>query len=172
MALIHEKLYRSKNLSRVNLAEYVRGLAADLFRSYGINGSEVRLRIDIEDVLMNVDAATTCGLIINELVSNSLKHAFPAGRKGEIAISLRSESDGRLRLSIGDNGVGLPKGFNFKSTESLGLKLVRILADQLRGSIELDSSNGTKFDIVFAMPSYNSKEVYENVKLTNSLGRR
>ncbi len=170
MALIHDKLYRSKNLSRIDFAEYVRSLAADLFRSYGVNGNTVQLRVNIQDVLINVDAATTCGLIINELVSNSLKHAFPAGRKGEITIDLCSESDGKLRLSIADNGIGLPRGFDFKNTESLGLKLVRILTDQLRGSVELDSSSGAQFNIVFTIPGYYSKEVEENGKRTDSLG--
>jgi two-component sensor histidine kinase len=110
MALIHEKLYQSKDLARVDFSEYVRNLTAYLFRSYEINSGRVGLKIQVEDVLLAVDAAIPCGLIINELVSNSLKHAFAGGRSGEISITLRPEDEGWLTLIVADNGAVCPRG--------------------------------------------------------------
>jgi two-component sensor histidine kinase len=99
---------------------------------------------------LSIDTAIYCGLIINELVSNSLKYAFPAGRTGEIRINLQAEDDNQLILAVSDNGIGLPPDMEFHQVESLGLQLVAMLAKQLEGSIELDRSNGTAFKITFS----------------------
>ncbi|MEE9401297.1 MAG: histidine kinase dimerization/phosphoacceptor domain -containing protein, partial [Dehalococcoidia bacterium] len=156
MALVHEQLYQSEGLARVDFAEYIRNLATYLLRSYGVNPDAITLKIDADDVSLDIDTAIPCGLIINELVSNSLKHAFPAGkargdRESEIRIGLRAH-DNKLTLVVSDNGVGLPGDLDFRNTESLGLHLVNTLTRQVEGTIELDRSGGTAFQITFAEP--------------------
>lgn len=148
MALIHEKLYLSKDLARIDFAEYVRHLTTHLLRSYGANARAVRLSIDIEKILLDIDTAIPCGLIVNELVTNSLKYAFPPGVEGEIQITMHQESDGQLALVVRDNGAGLPPNFNFNNTGSLGLQLVSTLTDQLEGTIQLNRTGGTTFKIL------------------------
>ena len=157
MALVHEKLYQSRDLVKIDFADYIRDLTAYLFGSYKVNPDAITLKINVEDVSLNIDMAIPCGLIINELVSNSLKHAFPpeedgpASQEGEIRIGLYADGD-KLILIVSDNGVGLPKDLDFRNTESLGLQLVDIFTDQLEGTIELDRSGGTAFKITFAEP--------------------
>ncbi|MBU7025862.1 MAG: PAS domain-containing protein [Theionarchaea archaeon] len=148
MALIHERLYQSENLAKINLNEYIKTLVHTLIRSYKVSTERIELQIDVEDVSFGIDAAIPCGLIINELVSNSLKHAFP-DRKGKIAVILHSV-DGIIELTVSDNGVGIPEDIDFKNTETLGLRLVTILAeDQLNGKVNLIKSKGTTFHITF-----------------------
>lgn len=152
MALIHEKLYQSESLTKIDLAQYIQSLTDNLFLSYGVTGSAVTLKVHVEDVTLGVDTVIPCALLINELVSNSLKHAFPgswrrAGRMGEIRIDLRRETGNRLTLTVSDNGIGLPKGFEIHDGESLGLQLVSILVRQLKGTIQVNRSDGTEFAI-------------------------
>lgn len=149
MALIHEKLYQSDDLARVDFHEYISNLAAYLFRSYEVNSGAVTLNVEAEDVLLGVDTAIPCGLIINELVSNSLKHAFPAGTGGSINIRLRPAGPERLTLAVSDDGVGLPPGFDARNTPSLGLQLVNTLARQLGGEVEVARGSGAEFKITF-----------------------
>ena len=151
MALIHEKLYRSQDLARINFAEYIRNLATHLVRSYRANSGPVSLKVDANDVSLSIDAAVPCGLIINELVSNSLKYAFKDGREGEIRIELRSDRDRQVTLIVADNGVGFPKDLDFRYTESLGMQLVNTLTNQLDGTVELHSNGGTEFKITFTL---------------------
>jgi len=148
MAFVHENLYQSEDLARIDFGRYIRNLSSYLFSSYSVNPSLIRLRLDVADVYLGVDTVIPCGLIVNELISNSLKHAFPEGREGEIHVDLRME-DGQVVLVVGDDGVGLPEGLNLQRTETLGLQLVDTLIGQLEGSIELDNSKGTTFRIVF-----------------------
>jgi len=147
MALIHERLYQSKYLGEIDFAEYVRKLTVDLFHSYGVDSSAIQLVLNVSDILLDIDTAIPCGLIINELVSNSLKHAFPAGEKGEVCVDFSSDNDNNFKLVVSDNGVGLPEDLDFRNTESLGLQLVNALINQLDGAIELDKSGGTAFKI-------------------------
>jgi two-component system, sensor histidine kinase PdtaS len=149
MALIHEKLYQSADLARVDFSEYIRNLAAYLFRSYEVNAGAVTLNVEAEDVLLGVDTAIPCGLIINELVSNSLKHAFPGATRGAINITLRPGGGERLTLCVSDDGVGLPEGFDLLDTPSLGLQLVNTLARQLGGEVEVGDGAGARFSITF-----------------------
>lgn len=151
MALVHEQLYQSKDLARIDFAEYIRDLATDLFRSYGVNPDAITLKINVDDVLLGVDTAIPCALIVNELVSNSLKHAFPEGRAGKIRIGFHSD-DTKSTLMVSDNGVGFPEDLDFRSTQSMGLHLVITLTKQLKGAIELDRRRGTTFRIAFAGP--------------------
>ena len=149
LALIHEKLYRSEDLVGIDFAGYIDSLAADLFRSYGVNSEAIALKINVDQVSLDVDTAMPCGLIINELVSNSLKHAFPAGKEGEIRIELRADNGNGLTLIVSDNGVGFPKGLDFRRTESFGLQVVCTFTDQLGGAIGLRRSGGTEFKVEF-----------------------
>ncbi len=150
MSLVHEKLYQSRDLAKIDFKEYVEDMTSGLFQSYGVDAGNISLNIDVENIELAIDHAIPCGLIINELVTNSLKYAFPEGRKGEIKISLRSSGENVIELVVGDNGIGIPKDLDFRKTESLGLHLVTILAEsQLHGEIKLDRSNGTEFQIKF-----------------------
>jgi PAS domain S-box-containing protein len=149
MALIHNKLYESRDMSRVDFAEYVHTLTQDLFRSYKVSSGSIKLKVNAEDVFLDINSAIPCGLIINELVSNSLKHAFPNGRCGEITIDLHLGKDNKISLSVADNGVGLPEGLDFQQTESLGMRLICILTEQLGGSVRINRKKGTKFSLTF-----------------------
>jgi two-component sensor histidine kinase len=153
MALVHERLYQSRDLARVDFAEYIRNLVSYLFRSYEVHSNVIKQKINIANVSLGIDAAVPCGLILNELVSNSLKHAFPDGRAGEIRIGLSSDN-GKFTLMVSDNGVGFPKDLDLRNTQSLGLQLVNTLVEQLEGTIELDRSGGTAFEITFTELKY------------------
>lgn len=148
MALIHEKLYQSEDLSRVDFAEYIGNLSKSLFNSYNVNIGNIGLDIAVDNLRLDIDKAIPCGLIINELVSNSLKHAFPDNRKGEVSIKM-CIAENRYILIISDNGVGFPAGIDYRNTTSLGLQLINMIVSQLDGTIDLDSSTGTKFTITF-----------------------
>jgi two-component sensor histidine kinase len=141
MALVHESLYGAENLARIDFAEYARSLAEDILASHGSPSVPVRLKTELEPVTMGADLAIPCGLILNELVSNAFKHGFPEGTEGEIKLTLRSDTGGRYTLCVQDSGVGIPTGLDFKTNQSLGLKLVRLLTQQIRGSFELVRSD-------------------------------
>jgi len=150
MAFIHEKLYQSKDLTRIDFTDYVNTLVRNLFTTYGVSTARIKLNIDIKHVSLPLDKAIPCGLIINELVSNSLKYAFPANKQGEIKIALHPTNENELELIVSDNGISMPEDIDFRNTESLGLHLVTILAkDQLRGKIKLNRTGGTEFKIKF-----------------------
>jgi PAS domain S-box-containing protein len=150
MALIHERLYQSPDLAQIDFANYSRGLAEYLLGMYQIDGHRIRLDMQVEPVLMTVDMAIPCALAINELVSNSLKYAFPDRSEGEIGIGLTSATDNCLRLVVRDNGVGLAPNLDLNNPKSLGLKLVRSLTEQLNGTLEHTSNGqGTTFEILF-----------------------
>lgn len=157
MATIHDRLYRSEDLAKIDFADYTRQLADGLIVSYGFDTALITLKIDV-DAYLSLDTAIPCGLIINELVTNSLKHAFPKGRKGEISVALHpSDTKGRYILSIRDNGIGFPKDMDLRNTKSLGLGLVYELVNQLEGSIELDRREGTAFTITFVELKYKKR---------------
>ncbi len=155
MALIHEKLYLSNNLAEINFAEYIYSLVNTIFRTMGMQRRGINVQIQAENILLKIDAAVPCGLIVNELVSNTLKHAFPNGNTGVVQVQLNAGANGHIMLSVADNGVGLPPGLNFKETESLGLQLVNSLVRQLGGVIDLDQNSGTKFTITFTDDNQN-----------------
>ena len=146
MALVHERLYRSENLSEVALSDYLRFLIDNLFGFYGANPQEVRMSFDAGDVKVDINKAIPIGLIINELVSNSFKHAFPEGKKGDLTITLRQD-ERSLVMTVHDTGPGIPADFDWRNAKSLGLRLVISLVEQISGTIELDRSGGTTFKI-------------------------
>ncbi len=152
MALIHEKLYKPKDLSSINFAEYVNDLALGLFDSYNIPESNIRLVVDMPNIFLTIDIAISLGLIINEAVSNAIKHAFPPdmlknGGKGEIIIRMYEDENDEWIVILKDNGKGFPENINFRETESLGLQLINTLVEQHNGTIELIKNNGTEFFI-------------------------
>ncbi len=156
MALIHEKLYQNESLSSLNIKEYVIELINNLMRSYRTN-NRVNSAIHISDIFVNTDTAIPLGLIINEIVSNSLKYAFPNNSTGKITITLVKLEENKYQISIEDNGIGLPEDFNLRETNTLGLQLVNSLVTQLDGEIKLSSNNGTKFEIKFKGVKVKSK---------------
>ena len=155
MALIHAKLYQDHDLAKIDFAQYVKSLGAYLFQSYAVDPAAIQLRINIDKIYLDIDTAIPCGLIINELVSNALKYAFPAEGKSRnhinlISIDLHADRNDRLILTVHDNGVGLPSDIAPYQTDSLGLQLVIRLSEQLKGSVEIDRSQGTTFSMTFS----------------------
>lgn len=148
MSLIHERLYQSEDLKSIDFSEYIQKLVNDLFKTYTIDQSRVKLNMDMESILLDINISIPLGLIVNELVSNCMKYAFPDGREGIIDIKLKS-NDGKNTLIVSDNGIGLSDDIDFKNTDSLGLQLVNSLTNQIDAEIELDVNHGTEFKIKF-----------------------
>lgn len=148
MALIHEKLYQTGDLTKINLSEYANELVFDLFRSYSVNTYRVKHEILSEKVQLDMNTAIPCGLIINELVTNCIKHAFPNNRNGEIKIEIKCDGE-YFVLTVADDGVGLPEDLDINNLKTLGLQLVTSLTKQLDGTIELQRKGGTSFRIRF-----------------------
>lgn len=153
MALIHEKLYQSGDLANIDFKQYVKKLTNFLFQSYGINQAKIKFKNNVQDVELGVDTAVPFGLIINEIVSNSLKHAFKNQESGEVKIDMGYDENNKLILIISDNGVGISEDLNIEESESLGLRLVNNLTTQLNGTITFLNNNGTKVKIVIQNPS-------------------
>ncbi len=148
MAFIHESLYQTKDFSNVNFSEYVVNLSKNLLRSYDISGRKVELVSEVENVQLNLDQSIPCGLIINELVSNALKYAFRKKKKGIITLKIKEKGE-KVSIILADDGDGMPKDFDYRKTDSLGLQLVVTLTEQLNGTIKLERKNGTKFTVSF-----------------------
>ncbi|MDP3486258.1 MAG: PAS domain S-box protein [Methanobacteriaceae archaeon] len=155
MAMIHEKLYQSPNFTDINFKEYIDKLVVDIFYSYGIKIGTIESVLDIEDINLNIETAISLGLIVNEIVTNIVKYAFPKG-EGTITINLKSLPD-RMQLTIRDDGIGLPEDIDIENTETLGFQLVNSLVSQIDGKIELDRINGTEFKITFKELKYNER---------------
>ncbi len=150
MALIHEKLYQSSSLAHLDFGEYVQTLSANLFYSYQREMGAVQLEVNVEPITLNLDQAIPCGLILNELVTNALKYAFPRGQKGILGVSLHALPLQQVQLCVRDNGIGMPADFDLQKSKSLGMQIVRNLVYQLEGGLEIDRSNGTAFIITFS----------------------
>jgi two-component sensor histidine kinase len=150
MALIHESLYRSPNLAQVNLAEYIETLCTHVFRSFGVDGAQIKLVTRLEPVALGLDQAVPCGLILNELLSNALKYAFPSGRTGQITLTLSAPA-GQVHLQVADNGVGLPPPMETAPARPPGLGLVSMLAKQLKGEVVVERGEGAAFQLTFPL---------------------
>lgn len=156
MALIHERLYESESLAEIDVPEYIHSLTDNLFLSYGVDTGDISLNMHIDHVALDINRLIPCALIVNELVSNALKHAFPHLRSGkrrdnQVRIDLCYDGAGKAALTVADNGVGLPEGFDLENCESLGLKLVSVLVRQLRGALAISANEGSRFTITFAL---------------------
>lgn len=154
MALIHERLYRTDSLKNIEFSEYINTLVEDLFATYATDRSKVDLILDVENIDMDINSSVPLGLIINEMVTNTLKYAFPGDKSGFLKIALH-QKDSEYILEVNDNGVGIPEGFNIEESDSLGMLLINSLTSQLDGTVELTSDNGTKFKITFPKPEFN-----------------
>ena len=148
MALIHERLYRSTDLKRIEFGDYIRTLTNELYHTYVFDPTLIKLNIDVDDLMLDINTSIPLGLIVNELVTNCLKHAFPKGKSGEINIKFHSQND-KYILEVKDNGIGFPEDIDYTNTESLGLRLVTSLTEQIEGKIEFNNISGTSFKIIF-----------------------
>ena len=157
MALIHEKLYRSTNLAEINFGEYLEDLVTNLFHSYNISDNRIQLQVLAELIALNIETATPCGLIANELVSNALKHAFPNGANGTVSVECYQTGDREIHLFVKDNGIGFPQNLDFRKTNSMGFQVVCTLTEQLEGSIELSRQTGTEFHLKFNELKYSHR---------------
>jgi two-component sensor histidine kinase/DNA-binding response OmpR family regulator len=151
MALIHERLYQAKDLARIDIEQYVHDLASELFFAYGVSPDRIRLDVDINTngAIIDIEKAVPVGLIINELLTNALKYAFPDGRAGGLTVRIEPTPVDMLKLTVADDGVGLPAGIDVKEPATLGLQLVSTLAEQLRGSLEARPQPGAAFTLTF-----------------------
>lgn len=149
MALVHEKLHLSKDLNKVDFFSYVKSLVSQLIGIYGIDSSMIDIVVNAAEIFLDINTAIPCGLIVNELVSNSLKYAFSESGNGKILIDIRSYKDNRFKLIVQDDGIGLPEHLDVFNTESLGLQLVVMLTEQLQGSMKQKKQKGTSFEIEF-----------------------
>jgi two-component sensor histidine kinase/PAS domain-containing protein len=148
MALIHTALYQSKNIASIDFKAYISRLMRQLILAYNQQDSSLDYSVDVQDIHLEIDKAIPCGLIISELISNSLKHAFPSSKKGLISVNMQGQK-GKYTLTIKDNGIGFPKGMDFRKTGTLGLQLVTDLTTQLAGTIDMNTNSGTEFIIKF-----------------------
>ncbi|MDP3623236.1 MAG: histidine kinase dimerization/phosphoacceptor domain -containing protein, partial [Methanobacteriaceae archaeon] len=156
MSMIHESLYQATDLGHIDFSVYISKLSIELMSSYGVNTNQISLKREVEEVVLDINTAIPCGLIINELMTNCIKYAFPEGRKGTITIKFFLE-DEQYVLEVSDDGIGLPEDIDFKKMKSLGIRLVNSLVGQLDGTIELDTSSGTKFIIKFKELEYDPR---------------
>ncbi len=152
MAMIHEKLYQSADLAQVDFADYAQSLLGYLWRAQGPAASNIQLNLDLKPVLLSVNTAVPCGLILNELFSNALKHAFRGRNGGRVTVSLREDGQGKVLLGVDDNGIGLPQELDWEKSRSLGLRIVKTLARQLHADVTVASAGGTVFSISFERP--------------------
>jgi len=150
MALVHNQLYKSKDFLKVDINQYLNNIAENLFVSRGVDTARISLKIGKNDIALGLDSAISCGLIINELITNSLKYAFPENRKGEIRLEFVHLDDGQLEMRVSDDGVGVPMNFDFQDSDTLGVQIVKDIAEhQLGGTVKLDNTQGSKFFIRF-----------------------
>ena len=148
IAILHEILYESASLAEIDFADYIRRLTEHVVRSYGAS-ERIRMRIQLDPLYCHRDVASPCGLIVNELLSNAFKYAFPGAKSGEVRVELRRGPERRIQLLVADNGTGLPPDVNWETSPTLGLRLVRSLTRQIEANVEVDSHNGTAFSMSF-----------------------
>jgi two-component sensor histidine kinase len=158
MALIHEQLYGTADLAKIDFGRYVQGLGANLFDAYGIDPARIGLNVRADDIALGVDMAVPCGLIVNELVSNALKHAFLPEARGMLEIVIRRVDADRMEIVVADNGIGLPPEQANAADKTLGLRLIDTLTAQLDGTLTTQTENGTRFSIVLNVPGQPQKE--------------
>jgi two-component sensor histidine kinase len=158
IATIHDLLYKSGSLARVDMASHIQTLSEDLYSLYGVSPGKVRVDVQVHNVQLQIEQAIPCSLIVNELLSNAFKYAFPNDKEGQVSIAFERVDAASYRLAIHDNGIGLPQGLNFRDTQSLGLQLINIFVEQLQGSVELIAAQGTHLEIVFPAETGSNSE--------------
>ena len=156
ISLVHEKLYQTTNFSRIDFDKYLKTFIPHLFQTFSIPSDKIVYRIKADNIFLNTETAIPCGLIINEIVTNSLKHAFNTAEKGEVYLELIYHTDNYITLIAGDNGSGIPDKIDFAKSGTLGFQLISLLTKQLNGNIDLKRQNGTEYKIKFAISDYKS----------------
>jgi two-component sensor histidine kinase len=175
MVAIHDQLYRARDFGSLDFGAYAAELCSRLFQSYGVDPSRIRLQLDLAPVPLDLNRAVPLGLLLNELVSNTLKHAFPDGRRGAVTVRLRLESDGRVHFTVADDGIGFPPNLDLKQRHSLGLQLIQLLSRQVGGVIVFDRDRGTTVHLTFshAPPGVYARDKREDeTKSAPGRGRR
>jgi len=158
MALVHQKLYQSQNLSEINLKDYISELVDLLISSYSIQLKKIGINKEFDDIFVLIDTAIPCGLIINEIISNSLKYAFSDGTNGQINVSLKKNENDLIKLTISDNGIGLPDGFNIEKDGKMGIQtILAIVRQQLQGEVAVEIKNGVSYTISFSDVLYEKR---------------
>ncbi|MGC9516221.1 MAG: sensor histidine kinase [Methanomicrobiales archaeon] len=150
MGMVHEKLYQSGDFAKIEVKDYIESVALEIFKSYALNPEQIKVKMEIEDISLDINQSIAIGLIVNELLTNSIKYAFPQ-KKGNIEIKISKKGDDKISMLIQDDGIGFPADFELVKSETLGLQLVNNLVSQLDGEITLDRSSGTKFIIEFPL---------------------
>lgn len=158
MALIHEKLYHSGDLKRINIKDYIESLCENLYGAYVSDYDQVKIHLDLEEIMLDVDTAIPLGLILNELLTNSMKYAFPKNQKGEIKVDFNKDIREKFHLDVSDNGIGLPPKIGPKNSDSLGMQLIYNLTQQIKGDLKVMNNKGTKFRISFHEVGYQRHE--------------
>ncbi|HMT11678.1 MAG TPA: PAS domain S-box protein [Ignavibacteria bacterium] len=156
MSLIHEKLYKSSDISQIDIGNYLGDLVSHLLKAYNVNTSEIEFSITSENILLTIDTSIPCGLIVNELINNILKHAFPPGHKGRISVDVKKQGE-KIHLTVSDNGIGIPADYEPDNSDSLGMQLIETLVKQLEGTVKVDNTNGTAFKIEFEEIRYKER---------------
>lgn len=151
VAIVHEAIYSARDYSQVPISNYVRSLASSIFYALGATSKEIGMDLDVGELRLPVDKAIPCGLVLNELISNAVKHAFPDGRAGTVRVQVSLLPDGRLEMIVGDDGVGLPSGFSVEATDSVGMQVVTALVEQLNAELRITQHEGTQFVVTFAL---------------------
>jgi len=157
MTLVHEQLYRSREYAHIDFGIYADQLVSRLFNMYEVDPEQIKFELEAEEIFLDLDKAIPCGLLLNELITNSLKYAFPKGKKGKLWVRLNPK-DEKIILTVGDNGIGIPDDIDFETTKSLGLQLVNLLTTHdLQGTVEIRRNKGTEFCIAFPVLSKNEE---------------
>jgi len=151
MAMIHDRLYHTERLDSIDFSGYAQILVRDSLVSFGVS-NRITTQLKLESIVLGIDTAIPCGLILNELVTNAIKHAFPDEREGVLLVRFLKRPDGFYEMSVKDDGIGLPTGFEWGKTDSLGMKLIEVLVQQLEGTLKIDRSSGTRFTLRFKAP--------------------
>jgi PAS domain S-box-containing protein len=151
MAQIHQSLYQSEDIAKVNFANFCEGLISSLFAAYNVDIERIKVVTDLAEVELAIDQAVPCGLIANELISNALKHGFPNGHRGQVRVATRMKDNNVVELCVSDTGCGMPKDFKMSGNSGLGLQLIELLVDQIGGSMMIDTSEDTSFIIKFTL---------------------
>jgi PAS domain S-box-containing protein len=156
MSMIHEQLYQTEDLAKIDFNSYVNGLIKSLFQMYSVNQKQIECDVNVGDVMLDIETAIPCGLIINELVSNSLKHAFIDKTEGKISFNMMRNSN-MINFNVSDNGIGIPDNFHIENTSTLGLNLVKTLVNQLEGELTVEHNNGISYDVIFKEMEYKKR---------------
>jgi two-component sensor histidine kinase len=161
MAMIHEQLYQSETLSEVDFGRYVELLAMNLFQAYAVDPGQILMEVSAEPIRLTIHQAIPCGLVLNELLSNALKHAFRDGRRGTVRIVFRRLPENRAELAVEDDGVGLPPDFKVSELRSLGLQVVQALAEDLGADLRIESAGGTRIAFEWKLSRADDGDPYE-----------